>query len=905
MDDLEHSVVIAERDWESFYEESEECSIQPAWLASLDESGFSDTDDEKNPSQEPVLDLQVKCGKPKKEADATPLIQSGADDCKAEKPSEEPNLLNYKKDDKRCEQIEKISLNDASTTCACFNSDSRVSVNHAIFTDQQHTALSIKDLIANNESCSKDNSCIQDVEHVGSSEEETALKVLESSATTKKEKERWFVTVNDSPRMPRVKSGQKKEQKKKTPNKLGQQSTATERKCSVSSNKEEEIMKNRQELQNECMQPPQAYSQNTDFNPSPNYFCENINLGLCNYQEVVLSSVKKPEKEAFKKCSTSTIYCASKVSSFIAEEENTSCAFSFNCKDNSDVLTETAAKNLPASVNSPFPLMLTDTQFQNEDLANDQNIANESKNITKATTPDHQITNNLSQKVCEETQDDSSKFILNTCSKMLQEKEYQTEKQEEMKVPSQEIQNHGSQKESLETAVGPNCPIYALSPFWDDMEKLTINDILHLRSNHNRSPMSVSVITEESDIHLDDKELLISKHDSLQESSLMDDSADSDYFTHVDESKPGCSSCELSNLSDFDEEFLQSPEPQHVKEQMEVFKSTYTLVHEFDSNNKSESLDTIKLSHQDEIPHYMYPNTEVQRIILASNQDGDVNPFELKVMRKTPVLTFAHSADNQSMLNFSEVSEETDTSDILAKTAMPFSFVQKMSVCEMYDDFFSDFEIGNFFFPSIQEQPVPIFSASRSLLGDLVFPEVDHLETDPDFKDDNMPIRDKTCFSSQPEISTSPSGMPNLCFSMGQRGNWSSIFSLRRTRFIGKESTWHHKVSSWILPKEGKKATSYLSKAQQITPLLQMANKSFLQLAEPQKHAIIISNNEDFSIRQADMCLVCIAFSSWVLKSSNSQSTDMWKAALLASVSAISAIQYLRNMEKDTAKDGL
>ncbi|KAF7711681.1 hypothetical protein HF521_000692 [Silurus meridionalis] len=84
-----------------------------------------------------------------------------------------------------------------------------------------------------------------------------------------------------------------------------------------------------------------------------------------------------------------------------------------------------------------------------------------------------------------------------------------------------------------------------------------------------------------------------------------------------------------------------------------------------------------------------------------------------------------------------------------------------------------------------------------------------------------------------------------------------------------------------------------------------MGNKSLLQLAEPQKHAIIISNNEDFSIRQADMCLVCIAFSSWVLKSSNSQSTDMWKAALLASVSAISAIQYMRNMEKDTAKDGL
>lgn len=29
------------------------------------------------------------------------------------------------------------------------------------------------------------------------------------------------------------------------------------------------------------------------------------------------------------------------------------------------------------------------------------------------------------------------------------------------------------------------------------------------------------------------------------------------------------------------------------------------------------------------------------------------------------------------------------------------------------------------------------------------------------------------------------------------------------------------------------------------------------------------------------MCLVCIAFASWVLKSYNSQSTDMWKAGVL------------------------
>uniref|UniRef100_A0A3B4UUK4 Uncharacterized protein n=2 Tax=Seriola dumerili TaxID=41447 RepID=A0A3B4UUK4_SERDU len=46
------------------------------------------------------------------------------------------------------------------------------------------------------------------------------------------------------------------------------------------------------------------------------------------------------------------------------------------------------------------------------------------------------------------------------------------------------------------------------------------------------------------------------------------------------------------------------------------------------------------------------------------------------------------------------------------------------------------------------------------------------------------------------------------------------------------------------------------------------------------------------------MCLVCIAFASWVLRSSDPESADAWKAALLANVSALSAIQYLRHYVK-------
>ncbi|XP_061908204.1 PGC-1 and ERR-induced regulator in muscle protein 1 isoform X1 [Entelurus aequoreus] len=51
-------------------------------------------------------------------------------------------------------------------------------------------------------------------------------------------------------------------------------------------------------------------------------------------------------------------------------------------------------------------------------------------------------------------------------------------------------------------------------------------------------------------------------------------------------------------------------------------------------------------------------------------------------------------------------------------------------------------------------------------------------------------------------------------------------------------------------------------------------------------------------LRQSDMCLVCIAFASWVLKTANPQVGDTWKAVLLANISALSAIRHLRKFAK-------
>ncbi|XP_075185552.1 PGC-1 and ERR-induced regulator in muscle protein 1 isoform X1 [Anomaloglossus baeobatrachus] len=51
---------------------------------------------------------------------------------------------------------------------------------------------------------------------------------------------------------------------------------------------------------------------------------------------------------------------------------------------------------------------------------------------------------------------------------------------------------------------------------------------------------------------------------------------------------------------------------------------------------------------------------------------------------------------------------------------------------------------------------------------------------------------------------------------------------------------------------------------------------------------------------RSDACLVFLAFASWAVKSSDLQSSDGWKTALLANIGAVSAIQYLRRRSRRT-----
>lgn len=564
------------------------------------------------------------------------------------------------------------------------------------------------------------------------------------------------------------------------------------------------------------------------------------------------------------------------------------------------------------------------TQFS-DNQSTFMGLANNSTSNTDIITQNQQPMSNDSSDVNNDPQKNCSQIIFRVSSTISlsdeqhenQEYSAQCNEEENMSSSLQDAQNEDHQEppnQSLKTAECPSRPIYALSSFWDEMEKLTINDILHLRVA-NSSPLSGN-LDHDNPARQQDTDLLDSKDTDLQDSTLVDDSADSDYFTHVDDSKPDRSSCEFSTLSDFDEEFLQiistgaspSPEAQSLKQSESFLESTYIseLLTDQDHglttvNHESQSEDIIMLCPLDGLPLYLYPATDVQNIYLEHKPECSENPFELEGIRKTPslVLSVDDVLDDQCLMQFSD----GEVSPARCSPILSFYSSKSLSVPETYDDFFSDFVVGNLFFPSVQDQtvPIPIFSSSRSVVRDMVFPEAEEL-IESDFEDNNCPIQVMTRFSNQQESSTDPAGTPNIFFFTSQRRNWRSLLSLRRISFVGKGSTWCQKVSSWIFPSEAKQVASYGSRAQPV-PHLHLETQPLQHCAEQQKyihHTAIISRREGllFSIRQADMCLVCIAFASWVLKSSNPQSTDMWKAALLANVSALSAIQYLRKYEK-------
>ncbi|KAK1900764.1 PGC-1 and ERR-induced regulator in muscle protein 1 [Dissostichus eleginoides] len=128
---------------------------------------------------------------------------------------------------------------------------------------------------------------------------------------------------------------------------------------------------------------------------------------------------------------------------------------------------------------------------------------------------------------------------------------------------------------------------------------------------------------------------------------------------------------------------------------------------------------------------------------------------------------------------------------------------------------------------------------------------------------------------------------------------------MRKIRFPDKGSIWCSRSGATVFPEEVEKITTKSADPPLTVLTARRGSSPFLLFSELalQKRvldALQATRQEGIfsSLKQSDMCMVCIAFASWVLKSSDPESADAWKAALLANVSALSAIQYLRQYVK-------
>ncbi|XP_058849220.1 uncharacterized protein LOC117425359 [Acipenser ruthenus] len=253
-----------------------------------------------------------------------------------------------------------------------------------------------------------------------------------------------------------------------------------------------------------------------------------------------------------------------------------------------------------------------------------------------------------------------------------------------------------------------------------------------------------------------------------------------------------------------------------------------------------------------------------------------------------------------------------------------------LSVPEMYDYFFSEFEAGGEA-RSEGNTPAPIFPRSRSFDKALTvpegyeyfFPEEDGEDLHEDeSEEDSGPIHVvmRVDRSDHEATSVSVPEAYDYFFSNKEReGDLFGMFttSLRRRHFttgikkalegimcmVQRDKTEEQPKNKLHPSRAGKNQNQDRSALQ-----IQFLEYDILRYIEEQTRrsaearvAVAVPRKENvlMTLDQSDMCLVCIAFASWVIKSANPHSPDLWKTALLANVSVISAIQYLRRYGKE------
>ncbi|XP_040050037.2 uncharacterized protein perm1a [Gasterosteus aculeatus] len=449
--------------------------------------------------------------------------------------------------------------------------------------------------------------------------------------------------------------------------------------------------------------------------------------------------------------------------------------------------------------------------------------------------------------------------------------------------------------------------VFAMSSFWREMEMLTINDILGLRMISKAAPPSSLVPTQESEetrrFAITDSGFFTQLDGSMLELPHKDPQSDPNFTETRSGSVVAANSSSSSGVV---WENISQPEGAQTKISKNVsVRNLHALQSESAKYARKvqtlQTLDEGGLQREEHFTEVHMPEQEKASLSTESYGISLTDIFQYLFRGK-------QSAPSQSV-----------TENITA------FFTDGNSVPETYDHFFSDFDTESFFFPL-----VPAEDHSRSANRNLQFPEAyehffassssDESSVESDAEDGGGPVRVVTRFdhaSSAPPTSTDVYEDFFTDSDLRQNFFWNASLSFRNMTLTGSavpKQTLSNPPSRAAVRKRGR------SPARTLHPLHAVGNQhgTFPEKLLYQRpfrcedvQAVVSNPRLDASLlplRQSDMCLVCIAFASWVLKTANPQVGDTWKAVLLANVSALSAIRYLRKYVKMEAaaseKDG-
>lgn len=909
MDDLDHSMHIAEHDWTSFYEETEECGLLQPLLACPDNWSLSDSEDSGNPaanSDEGESNAAGCC------MEELQINQSGSG-------GEQDDLRTKAEEDSERQVVSDICFNypAINTVGVHMRAAERIAevtnVTTTLQTEQRNVrspdgeATELKKG-AGDVQTESDTSSIHEPDPLSYSQRE--LHVNEphttdravSSVASRTEKERWFVTVSDGPaRQGSRVTSVKKKRRPKEPCKNNHMCPGQEKPrdsgLELEINDESDGGRNTDYVTQS--------NQNSGGYPSSEDIPESILMGVIsdlsqmsgqedNLSEKLVTidgNKHDPSSSASTPHDTLTAKSPSGLESEESDELGDRLEFlsTHSCDSDSDQSAEEPQQLLMAKQQLQSSSSLTkntrlSSLSENTDDTQDKGMHSchntLSCNVTAANcegceSTDVKLTFPSAAQSVNKMPDDNSTCDNTHCAQLCMPSETPGLQKHEINLSASVCSSDqlslppvpdltltpcsvADSPETYAVAAGHTRPVYAISAFWDEMEKLTINDILQLGTGRSTPPRDTqkTVTPYVDDFPTNHSSVVDPAEYNLSDGGLMDtsDTADSDYFTQLDESKPDRSSCEFST-SDFEEDYWQflgtsrnpSPEPQstnqprtsdssfpaHGEEESTASEGKETPVPSddfagecfedrdstaFTSSNlvlprqikKSKSVcnvqalntEDLSLLGNDESSPFLssYSSLEENVLLKASDSLGTQIP--------APFLSNTYTLDERTQISFPEVFEYFFTKDKAKRDSrsvivydpedISVAPVLDYTLCTLKDE--TSFSFLRYSQCS-EEKPIPIFSYSHPTIRELTFPNYVFLSADCEEEDGISPVR----VVSRSFMQGSDCGMS----AAAPRGfhSWKRLLSIRKISFHDKGSIWCRGSGAWVFPVEAEKVT--------------------------------------------------------------------------------------------------